>query len=79
MWNDVFAEKAKGVEHLMGAAPARRVGIAGPAEADIHPPVAQNVERRHALHDVQRVMDRGQHHAHCRGAIVLVRWQTAAK
>jgi hypothetical protein len=50
MRDDVFAEVAKGVEHL-------------PAEADIHPPVAQTVECGHALHDVQRVIDRGRHHA----------------
>jgi hypothetical protein len=50
MRNNVLAEEAEGVEHLLVL---RRPEMAGLAEADIHP-LAQNVERRHALRDVQR-------------------------
>ena len=47
----------------VGPVRGQLVGIAGAAEPDIDPPMAQDVERRHALRDMQRVVDRRQHHA----------------
>src|SRR5204862_475777 len=56
------------------------IGITGAAESDIDPPAAQNVERRHALRDVQRMVDRREHdadaEADARGALSeRRRWQ----
>src|SRR5579883_1313812 len=46
----------------IGAIRGELIGITGPSQPDIDPPAAQNVERCHAGGDVQRVMDRRQHH-----------------
>ena len=47
----------------IGAVRDELIGIAGAANPDINPAAAQYVERCHALRDMQRVVDRRQHHA----------------
>src|SRR6516225_7493362 len=57
-----FLPHAAGVAQI-GPVWGQLVGVAGTAEPDIDAAMAQNVEGRHALRDMQRMVNGRQHHA----------------